>query len=306
MIVSAGLTPAWQQILRFTRLHVGQVNRAAEARWCGSGKVLNVGAALATLKVPAVTLAPLGGLAYDAIDEELAALGVERRWVRTDSATRTCTTVLDAASGVTTELVENATALEPDELESFAVLFKQAAAHASVVVLTGSLPEKTPVTFYRELLETTSAQALVDARGPELLAALEAQPLVIKPNREELAKTFDFDSQDDAQIAEAVERLHDRGARWIVVTQGRGPVMIASPGATEHVEPPTVEAVVNPIGCGDCLAAGIAWGLSEGRSVPEAVRLGMAAAAENLGQLLPARLDRARVLARWAAMSRNA
>ena len=49
MIVVAGLTPAWQSILRFTKLEMGEVNRAAEVLRCGSGKVLNVGLALAAL-----------------------------------------------------------------------------------------------------------------------------------------------------------------------------------------------------------------------------------------------------------------
>ena len=39
MIVAAGLTPAWQQILRFDALRLGEVNRAVEAHWCASGKV---------------------------------------------------------------------------------------------------------------------------------------------------------------------------------------------------------------------------------------------------------------------------
>ena len=58
MIIAAGLTPAWQQIMRFERLATGQVNRAREVAWCASGKVLNVGLALARFETPE---------AYDAI-----------------------------------------------------------------------------------------------------------------------------------------------------------------------------------------------------------------------------------------------
>ena len=45
VILSAGLTPAWQQILVFDAFHPGEVNRAVEAHWCSSGKVLNAGIA---------------------------------------------------------------------------------------------------------------------------------------------------------------------------------------------------------------------------------------------------------------------
>jgi len=84
-----------------------------------------------------------------------------------------------------------------------------------------------------------------------------------------------------------------------VVTDGPRAVWVSSAGAMWKAVPPTVAEVVNPIGCGDCLAAGIAVGLDAGRDTVDAVKLGMAAAADNLGMLLPARIQTANV-ARWA------
>ena len=89
--------------------------------------------------------------------------------------------------------------------------------------------------------------------------------------------------------------MNDRGAEWVVITQGRGDVWATSQDNVFRLSP--LEAtVVNPIGCGDCMAAGIAWGVSEGREPVDAIRIGMAAAANNVSELLPARLDRQRVL----------
>ena len=61
MIVAAGLSPAWQQILLFDRFATGAVNGATEAHWCGSGKVLNVGISLSQLGAECRTIALLGG-----------------------------------------------------------------------------------------------------------------------------------------------------------------------------------------------------------------------------------------------------
>ncbi len=44
-ILSAGLTPAWQQIMIFSGFHYGEVNRACEVHWLAQGKVLNAGIA---------------------------------------------------------------------------------------------------------------------------------------------------------------------------------------------------------------------------------------------------------------------
>ena len=94
--------------------------------------------------------------------------------------------------------------------------------------------------------------------------------------------------------------LNDRGARWVVVTQGARPVWVSSESETYRLDPFTVDQqeVVNPIGCGDCMAAAVAWAIRDGRGIVDAVRFGIAAAAENLRELLPGRLNLAKVEAR--------
>ena len=72
-----------------------------------------------------------------------------------------------------------------------------------------------------------------------------------------------------------------------------------------ELSPPAVAPIVNPIGCGDCLAAGVAAGLARGETLVDAVRLGIAAAADNATQLLPARFDRTRVEALAASVRVN-
>ena len=156
MILSAGLTPAWQQILVFDRVRWGEVNRAREAAWCGSGKVLNAGVAAHRLGGPSLTLAPLGGMPLGEIDREFAELGVPRRWTKTRAATRVCTTLLDRTSGQITELVENGRPLDPSELKAFRAAYSEEAARAEVVVLTGSLPDGAPLALYRDLVAGTA------------------------------------------------------------------------------------------------------------------------------------------------------
>lgn len=294
MILAAGLTPAWQQIVEFDGFSVGQVNRARSVHWCASGKVLNVGIALHHLGAPARTMSVLGGPHGEAIRAEFARGAIDAAWIATQVPTRVCTTILDGATGQSTELVENSAPLEAEVLDRFAQSFREHAAGAKVLVLTGSLPEGTPPGYYRRLLQATSAPAILDIRGPELLHALERRPLVVKPNRHELERTVGRELRDDAAVLGAMRELNARGAGWVVVTGGSAPVWMTSRAQTLQLCPPPAK-VVNPIACGDCLAAGIACGVRQGWTMVEAVRYGMGAAADNLRQLLPSRLDRARV-----------
>jgi tagatose 6-phosphate kinase len=295
LILAAGLTPAWQQIYLLDGLYPGAVNRAREAYACASGKSVNVALALHHLGTESQALVPLGGAAGESLARDLDALRVRYHRITVGSPTRVCTTLVAAEGGAATEIVENAGALTPAELAGLVRTYEELARDARFVVLSGSLTEGASATFYQDLLARTSCPAVLDARGPELLAALARKPLVVKPNRDELARTLGRSLDDDAVLERALREIGEHGAQWVVVTHGCDPVVVLGDGRLHRFWPATIE-VVNPIASGDCLAAGIVWGLSEGRDVVDSIRLGLACAADNAQQLLPARLDPARIL----------
>lgn len=293
VILAAGLTPAWQQVMQFERFTLGEVNRAHTVTRCASGKVLNVAVALAALGAEATTLALVGGPPAESIEAEFAAAGLRRHWVRTAGATRVCTTILEA-DGRSSELVENAGAATVVELAQFAAAYADAAAGAEIAIITGSLPAGAPSTYYRDLVRSGPARLILDIRGPELLHALELRPLVVKPNRHELSLTVGRPLAEDDALVAAIAEIRRRGAEWVVVTDGAAPVWIAGPGGVWRAAPPKLTSV-NPIGAGDCLAAGMAWALGQGIGLPEAVRHGVAAAAASVTHVLPGRFAAERI-----------
>lgn len=309
MILSAGLSPAWQQILVFDAVRIDRVNRARTAEWCASGKVFNAGIAIHTLGGPGLVMAPVGGVAREPMEAEFRALGMRYRCIGTEAATRVCTTIIDKAAGTITELVEEGRPLTPDELERFRAVFDEETGRASIAVVMGSLPSGTPVSFYRELLQKQRCPVVLDFRGEGLLSVLDLEPLVVKPNRQELANTVGDTLDDDGALVGAMRSLNRRGAGWVVVTHGAASVWVSSATELYRMRPLPLGAreVVNPIGSGDAMAGTIAWvigkqamgkqvtgdGMGGSKTVVNAVRLGIAAAARNARRLLPCRLDAA-------------
>ncbi len=294
MIVAAGLTPAWQQILTFAGFHSGEVNRATSSHWIASGKVLNVGSALHHLEAESHTITVFGGETGRMMRQEFDSLGVPTAWVETTAPTRVCTTILDQVTGSTTELVENSTAVTNAELQLFEQQFAAIAQTTDWTVLSGSLPRGTPPDFYRRCVAATSGRVLLDARGPELLACLPLQPFLVKPNREELGHTFGRILKTDADLLAAMRELRNLGAQRVVVSHGEAELWLLNDSGLFRFRPPNVPTV-NPIGCGDCLAAGLAVAFAEGADDIRAVKFGMAAAADNARQLLSSRLRRSEV-----------
>ena len=138
---------------------------------------------------------------------------------------------------------------------------------------------------------------VLDIRGAALRAFLPQRPFVVKPNRTELAETVQRPLVTDGDLLSAMRELNELGAEWVVVTQGAEAVWARSRGELWSVRPPRAP-VVNSIGCGDALTAGLAAGLADGWTLPEALRWGVAAAADRVTRLLPGKLDR-RLVSEW-------
>lgn len=289
MIFAAGLSPAWQQILQFDELQIGEVNRARDTTWCASGKVINVAIAAKSLGEQTSLLSVIGGLTGDAIAAEIESYGILTDWIYTDQPTRVCTTILEQ-NGVTTELVEN-TALVPESvLDEFIEKFRIHSQVAEVTVLTGSIPANAPSDYYARLIRNLPGRFLLDIRGEGLLQCLPLSPFMVKPNLVELQQTVGAPLYDEAALLDAMRSLNRMGAQWVIVSHGAESLFATSLEAAWRFRPPQIE-VVNPIGCGDCLAAGIAYGIAQSQSVKGSIITGITAATLNAGQLLPAKLD---------------
>lgn len=290
LVLAAGLSPAWQQILLFSSFEPGQVNRAHQVDWCASGKVLNVARVLHELGGPCRALTVAGGVAGQQLQQDFASLSIPARWILTAAPTRVCTTIIDQSRHQSTELVPETAPLADEEWARFCQAFSQEAESAAAVVLIGSVPRGAPVDCYRTLIAWTRAKVIVDARGPELLAALEARPFLVKPNRAELAQTLGRSLLTRAEVLRGMAELQTRGAQWVVVTDGPRPILALTPEHGYEIVPPEA-AVVNPIGCGDALAAGLAWAVARGMDNEAILRFGAGAAVSKLRHVLPGRVE---------------
>ncbi|WP_437192807.1 1-phosphofructokinase family hexose kinase [Planctomicrobium sp. SH527] len=289
MILAAGLSPAHQQTLTFDSLQLGEVNRATKSVWCASGKVINVAMGAHTLGVATTLLTSVGGLSGEVIEQEIEDAGIKAAWVRTVEPMRVCTTLL-TANGRATELVENTRDTSEQTIAEFVERTRTYANVADVVVLTGSLPGNAPPETFAKIVRNTPRRFILDFRGPALQFCLPLSPFLVKPNRAELESTIGQSLNSTDEILNAMRRLNDGGAAWVVVSDGERGLYVTSEDSAFRLVPSMVKTV-NPIGCGDSLAAGIACELYKGKEVVEAVRFGMGAAANNAEQLLPARLN---------------
>lgn len=292
LVLCVGLTPAWQEIMAFERVRTGMVNRAAAMACCAAGKGPNVARALRALAGKPVLLGFAGGHTGRQFAADLRRAGVAARLIPDPAPTRLCVTMLDRTAGTVTELVGEATLPPPRAWRAFFAAYGRLLPRARLVVIAGApMPGAAPGLYARLAREARRAgvAVLLDTRNAPLMEALPHRPLIAKLNREELAATLGRASLSDKAVIGGARRLIDAGADSVVVTAGRRGAWLVMARAARRFVPPAIE-VVNSVGCGDAMTAGIAAALAGDQSIEEAVRFGVACGAASALTLLPADL----------------
>ena len=295
MIFCLGTTPAVQRVMVFRQITLDAVNRAVTTVECAAGKSVNVAKVLRALGVDTVAAGFFGGDRGEQIRGILAAKGVELDFVTVDGRTRLCTTVIDQATGVHTELVEEGQPVSAADYERLEAIVSRQLPRCQAVVVSGSLTLGGPTDLYFRTAQRARAAgvlSVVDAQGAPLVQALVAAPGLVKPNRAELAATVGRRLIDEPAIFSAMRELNQRGAQRVVVTAGKDPALAFDGNRFWRITAPVIQAV-NPIGSGDAFTAALVWRLLRGDDLGECCRWGSAAGAANALSLLPGEMDRA-------------
>ncbi|NLF16038.1 MAG: hypothetical protein GX595_02120 [Lentisphaerae bacterium] len=271
-LLAVCLNPAWQKTLSFDRLTLGAVNRAASLRECGGGKGVNAARAM-RIAGASVTVASIAGGATGALLEaELSAAGIASIAAEQPGSTRVCTTLVDGASGVVTELIEPSPAVPAGVVEALRERVLAAVPRHAGVALCGSAPPGVPESFYADVARAArAAGAVVLLDGVSGVAAtLESGVDLVKINAGELRALSGLD--DLAAAAAQCRRRWRIG--WLGVTAGAAAAWLFGPGAARRWRLPRLEGLRNTTGAGDC-ASGIWLQRLAGRALDDA---GVAAA----------------------------
>ncbi|MBP7274813.1 MAG: hypothetical protein KBA51_01260 [Kiritimatiellae bacterium] len=261
----------------FDSVQKGEVNRASRAEVRLAGKGINV----------AFMLPLLGGSArlvafrykYLPRPHYWAYSGCNLVWIEADAPARTCTTMIET-DGTITELVEEARLPSPEEWKRMDIAVRTHVTHAGALVLSGSLmPGADPgiYAWWASAARADDVPVLIDSQGAPLLRVLAEHPRWVKITLEELERTLERTVKNNSRsIAGAAEKLCELGAGSVLVTRGvQDAVWVNSDGEHGTITPPKVE-VVNPIGAGDAVSAGMLWAYQQGLSDEEMWKWGIA------------------------------
>jgi 1-phosphofructokinase family hexose kinase len=280
LIFTVTLNPALDREYEVPAIAFGEVLRAAAVREDLGGKGFNVSRALLALGEASVAVGLVGGHAGRRLAEGLSALGVATELVELEGGeTRTNVTVVAPDRHV--KVNEPGPVVGQAEEERLVARVRSLARAGDLWVLSGSLPPGARVELYGELvriLQGAGARALLDTSGPALAAGCAAAPFLVKPNAVEAAELTGLTLSPIAAHRELLPAIHRLGPAHVVLTLGAEGAILSDGMHAWRATPPSIDER-NPIGAGDALLAGFAFGLARGFDLPEALRWGVAAGA---------------------------
>jgi tagatose 6-phosphate kinase len=305
VILCVNPNPAIDKTVVMPGFRLNAIHRPASVLALPGGKGCNVARALVTLGEPAMVTGWVGGHAGRFIEEGLAAEGIGAAFIHTAVESRTCLSIVDSESGGVTEIYERGEAVADSQVAELLVRYRALLGQVTGVTLSGTLPPGCPPDLYRTLIELARAHgrpAYLDSSGEALRLGLEGRPALVKPNAAEFADLAGARLAGRADIIRAAREVAVRYETAVVISMGAGGALAADGRAAWEVRAPSIDAG-SAVGSGDCLLAGLVFGLNRGLPLADALRCGVAAGSANTLQAGAgrfARTDFERLLAETA------
>lgn len=285
---------AVDRILAADRVRPGGTTRCRALRTQAGGKGANVLRATRALGGGGLLAGFAAGRGGRLIAELADDEGLELEVVVTDGEARVSTVVLGDDGSVTRLYEFGPEVTADDERALVELVVGRAAGPGEWAVVSGAAPPGVSPGFYAALVRAARAagyRTLVDATGEQLAGALAERPDLVKVNLAEACSAVGAPERHcdlkaaspQALVAEGLElcrRLLATGAAGAVITLGAAGATAVLAGAEWRVRAPSVD-VVNPVGSGDCFAAGLTLALQRGDGVAAALRLAATAGAAN-------------------------
>ena len=277
MIYTVTFNPSLDYVVQVEHFQGDAVNRTSEEHVYPGGKGNNVAVIASNLGMKSRALGFKAGFTGAAMEQMLQEFGCDTDFIALEEGV----TRINVKVKSDDEFEINGQGPRiPDEKIRQLYEKLDALESGDVLVLSGSIPNTLPDDMYERIMERlagTGVRISVDATKDLLMNVLKYHPFLIKPNNHELGEMFGVTLESDDEIAEYARKLQEMGARNVRVSMaGDGAILVTEDGSVLKQLPPAGE-VVNSVGAGDSMVAGVLTGYLKTGSYKEALKLGTAA-----------------------------
>lgn len=302
MILTVTLNPAMDLLLFVDSFAFNTTNRVTRTERCIGGKGTHISYNLADLGVANIATGIAMGRTGEELVHILEDVGVACRFYTPEGGeTRTNYALIDGEKNCTL-ISTKGPELTKETLDAFLVLYKELLSGVAFVVISGDASNFTDskgVSLQAALFEIAKqngAKVLLDASGKSLEECVKRSPYLIKPNVHELAELTKLPANTEDEIIAAIESLSPYQISIVAVSMGGEGSLVRYGAHYYRVSAANVE-VQNTIGCGDAYLSGLLYGMQNGMTPEQTLRLAAACGGTEAESERTVGLRKARVLA---------
>jgi len=283
MITTIALSPAVDKIYFADDFSAGGLYRIGNVVKSAGGKGINVARVASLLGEKVASIGFKAGESGEWLFSKLNELGITARFISVEGESRTNNNIIDRKNNTETEVLEIGPFIKKENITAFLELYEETLNSTEILICSGGTPEGIPTDFYKELINIAYARGIkviLDTSNEMLEEGIKAKPFIIKPNLRELSKFVNRSLDTFEEIIGACKYINSLGVKIVVASLGKEGAVMVSEGKVISAKAPEI-SVVNTIGSGDSMVAGLAVGLVRGRSLEDVFCLGMACAVAN-------------------------
>lgn len=272
MIYTLTTNPAIDMNIMTDGLRPQVVNRTFGTVYTPNGKGLNVSFVLQHFGIPSAVLGFFGGFSGDYIVKETKTRGFEIHPVWVEEQTRINIFLNDGTSEY--KFVNAGSFVSREKQEEMLAILK-GSRDMDYLSISGSLPPGIEPEYYEEILtlcREKETRVILDVSSKKLRELLEYRPYLIKPNDEEIADIFGIVMRDEADILDALEFLHEKGAENILLTLGERGAYFSDGKAVYYVSACPVRLLSSACAGDSALAAFLSIWLEKPEDVETALK----------------------------------
>lgn len=268
MIFTLTLNPSLDYFLSVEDFKLAQTNRANDEYLLPAGKGINVSLMLQKLGFESKMLGFLAGFSGAEIQRRLQDFHITEDFIfLQEGQTRINIKIFSKQES---EINARGPLIPKEKIQELCEKLQEVQKE-DFLVLSGSLPQGLPSSFYAQLMEQCKSERIIlDCTGEAMQKALPFKPFLIKPNKAEIEEMFGLCNASIEELKECAFMLQKKGARNVLVSMGsEGAILLREDQILHFCKAPKGE-LLNSVGAGDSMVAGMIAGLKMGFSFKKA------------------------------------
>lgn len=278
MIYTCTLNPAVDFYVQVPEFSTGRINQGELLRFVPGGKGLNVSMVLKQLGVENIALGFVGGKFGKLLQELLIEYNITTDFVEIKGETRLNVKIRDELETDINLVGPEVTKSEVDKLLSKLDIINP----NDYLVVGGKAPKTSEsiISMIGSYAKKKDLNLIVDMSGNDLETMLNYQPLLIKPNKEELETLINRKLDNLSEIETVCKYLiYKYHITYVLVSLGKDGAILVSKDESIYEKAP-IGKVINTVGAGDALLAGFLASYTKSPDLKAALQQGIKCASK--------------------------